>query len=134
MNLSRAPQLLLFLSIGSVFSFQTIRTNRPPVLASSALGATVDRRTLFRQVALVATTASLIPFSAAPVAAEDAIEMKLFVDPLGLFLISTPSNYFRLRRSSKGDLPDSDTGKGRRGSSIFTAGDMGKAEIVAVER
>eukprot|EP00548_Thalassiothrix_antarctica_P012406 CAMPEP_0194156666 /NCGR_PEP_ID=MMETSP0152-20130528/69140_1 /TAXON_ID=1049557 /ORGANISM="Thalassiothrix antarctica, Strain L6-D1" /LENGTH=205 /DNA_ID=CAMNT_0038864521 /DNA_START=240 /DNA_END=857 /DNA_ORIENTATION=+ len=60
--------------------------------------------------------------------------MKTFVDPIGYFLISVPQNYFTLRRTAKGDLPDPKTGQGRRGSSIFTAGDMGKAELVAVER
>lgn len=59
------------------------------------------------------------------------VEMKLFEDPL--FKLSVPSNFFTLRRTQKGDLPDSKTGKGRRGSSIFTAGNMGKAEIISVE-
>ena len=45
-----------------------------------------------------------------------------------------PNDFYTLRRSAKGDLPDSKTGKGRRGSSIFTAGNMKKAEVVAVER
>jgi len=62
------------------------------------------------------------------------IEMKDFVDPKGLFSIRVPQRFFTLRRSAKGDLPDAKTGKGRRGSSIFTAGDMAKAEVVAVER
>lgn len=63
-----------------------------------------------------------------------AVEMKQFIDPEGFFSIRIPKSYFALRRSDKGDLPDPKTGKGRRGSSIFTAGDMNKAEIVAVER
>jgi len=62
------------------------------------------------------------------------VPRKLFVDPKGLFTIIVPENFFSLRRTSKGDLPDEKTGKGRRGSSIFTAGNMAKAEIVAVER
>jgi hypothetical protein len=61
-------------------------------------------------------------------------EMKDFVDPVGLFRVRVPKSYFVLRRSSKGDLPDPQTGQGRRGSSIFSAGDMTKAEIVAIER
>lgn len=61
-------------------------------------------------------------------------EMKDFLDPVGLFSIRVPKSYFVLRRSSKGDLPDPKTGQGRRGSSIFSAGDMTKAEIVAIER
>ena len=62
------------------------------------------------------------------------VPMKMFVDPKGLFALTVPQRYFTLRRTEKGDLPDEKTGKGRRGSSIFTAGDMTKAEIVAVER
>lgn len=60
--------------------------------------------------------------------------MKEFVDPQGLFSLRVPQSFFTLRRSAKGDLPDSKTGNGRRGSSIFTAGNMAKAEVVAVER
>lgn len=63
-----------------------------------------------------------------------AVEMKEFVDPKGLFSLRIPKYYFAIRREVKGDLPDPKTGEGRRGSSIFTAGDMTKAELVAVER
>lgn len=70
-----------------------------------------------------------------PALAEDQLlEMKDFVDPQGLFSLSVPKNFYTLRRTQKGDLPDAKTGKGRRGSSIFTAGNMAKAEVVAVER
>lgn len=62
------------------------------------------------------------------------VPMRDFVDPKGLFSIRIPKGYFALRREAKGDLPDEKTGKGRRGSNIFTAGDMGKAEVIAVER
>jgi hypothetical protein len=62
------------------------------------------------------------------------LEMKEFVDPQGLFALSVPKNFYTLRRTQKGDLPDAKTGKGRRGSSIFTAGNLAKAEVVAVER
>ena len=58
-------------------------------------------------------------------------EMKSFEDPL--FIVSVPKSFFTLRRTQKGDLPDAKTGKGRRGSSIFTAGNMAKAEVIAVE-
>jgi hypothetical protein len=74
-------------------------------------------------------------------AAEEAVaismpvlEMKEFVDPLKLFSLKVPKTFYTLRRTEKGDLPDAKTGKGRRGSSIFTAGDLAKAEVVAVER
>ena len=63
-----------------------------------------------------------------------SIEMKEFVDPYGLFSINVPNSFYTLRRKAKGDLPDEKTGKGRRGSSIFTAGNMAKAEVIAVER
>lgn len=63
-----------------------------------------------------------------------AVEMKTFVDPQGLFAFNLPKRFFALRRTAKGDLPDAKTGVGRRGSSIFTGGDMGKAEVVAIER
>ena len=62
------------------------------------------------------------------------LEMKEFVDPEGLFKLRVPKGFYTLRRTVKGDLPDAKTGKGRRGSSIFTAGNMAKAEVVAVER
>lgn len=63
----------------------------------------------------------------------ESVEMKTFVDPQGMFAINVPKRFFTLRRSAKGDLPDA-KGKGRRGSTIFSAGDMAKAEILAVER
>ena len=62
------------------------------------------------------------------------LDMTLFIDPKGLFSVIVPSRFFKLRRTDKGDLPNEKTGKGRRGSSIFTAGDLGKAEIIAIER
>ena len=66
--------------------------------------------------------------------ADEAIDIptKTIVDEF--FTITIPESYFAIRRRSKGDLPDPKTGEGRRGSSIFTAGDMAKAEVVAVER
>lgn len=75
---------------------------------------------------------------AAKVYAEDVtiappprLEMKIFEDTL--FTVEVPTSFFTLRRTQKGDLPDAKTGKGRRGSSIFTAGNMAKAEVIAVE-
>lgn len=67
-------------------------------------------------------------------AEQDEVEMKAFIDPMGLFVIKVPKRFFSLRRSAKGDLPNVKTGQGRRGSSIFTSGDMAKAEVVAIER
>jgi hypothetical protein len=75
---------------------------------------------------------ALAPVATAP--APTPLEMKEFVDPAGLFSLRVPKGFYTLRRTQKGDLPDAKTGKGRRGSSIFTAGNMAKAEVVAVER
>lgn len=61
------------------------------------------------------------------------VDMKEFIDPVGIFYLQVPSSFYTLRRSAKGDLPDV-KGQGRRGSSIFTAGNMAKAEVIAVER
>ena len=60
-----------------------------------------------------------------------SVEMKQFDD--SLFSLKVPKDFCTLRRTQKGDLPDEKTGKGRRGSSIFTAGNMAKAEVIAVE-
>jgi hypothetical protein len=106
---------------------------------STSLHATVDRRALLTQ-GVVAAASCLLVAAAPVVAGADTdvaaapIETKNFVDPVGYFFITIPKTYFALRRSAKGDLPDAKTGQGRRGSSIFTAGDMGKAIVVAVER
>lgn len=72
--------------------------------------------------------------SSSSAAAVNTIEMKTFIDQKGLFVINVPKRFFAIRRTVKGDLPDETTGKGRRGSSIFTAGDMSKAEVIAIER
>jgi len=74
------------------------------------------------------------PVAAVVAEAPIPLEMKEFVDPAGLFSLRVPKGFYTLRRTQKGDLPNAKTGKGRRGSSIFTAGNMAKAEVVAVER
>ena len=76
----------------------------------------------------------MIPTSAIASDSATTTALKEFRDPKGLFSIRVPSDFFTLRRSNKGDLPDEQTGAGRRGSSIFTAGNMAKAEVIAVER
>ena len=127
-------------------------TTKPKPTSSSSLDAIMDRRNWLSDVAstcsaaVVATTSNFswmepayaddggeVSMIAADVAATKT-EMKEFVDPLGLFTIRVPKSFFTLRRTVKGDLPDDKTGKGRRGSSIFTAGNMAKAEVIAVER
>eukprot|EP00578_Thalassiosira_sp_NH16_P007748 CAMPEP_0181120074 /NCGR_PEP_ID=MMETSP1071-20121207/23947_1 /TAXON_ID=35127 /ORGANISM="Thalassiosira sp., Strain NH16" /LENGTH=282 /DNA_ID=CAMNT_0023204675 /DNA_START=65 /DNA_END=913 /DNA_ORIENTATION=+ len=83
---------------------------------------------------LSSSTPWLSPASAEDAAAE--VPMKRFVDNANpsLFVIDVPQRFFSIRRSAKGDLPDAKTGQGRRGGTIFTAGDMSKAEVIAVER
>ena len=133
MFLSHVPLLLLLL-VGPTVSFQSVLNRRFQSTTVVLHATSVDRRTLFHQAVLAsaaAAAATLLPQQAAAAA---EVDMKIFVDPVGLFVISTPEKFFRLRRSAKGDLPDAKTGKGRRGSSIFSAGDMSKAEVVAVER
>jgi len=134
MFLSHVPLLLLLL-VGPTVSFQPVLNRRFQSTTVVLHATSVDRRTLFHQAVLAsaAAAATLLPQQAAAAAAAE-VDMKIFVDPVGLFVISTPEKFFRLRRSAKGDLPDAKTGKGRRGSSIFSAGDMSKAEVVAVER
>lgn len=106
--------------------------NFPANLSNKAL-STINRRQL-----LMTGATGIFPFLlresafAEEVGAPSRIEMKLFEDPL--FILSVPKGFFTLRRTQKGDLPDSKTGNGRRGSSIFTAGNMAKAEVIAVER
>jgi len=121
--------------------------------ASSSSSSTDDiiashshsRRTILGRATSAASAAALASLSLpSPAAAADVtavaqqqqqqqpVEMKLYTDPL--FTLRIPSRYYTLRRTAKGDLPNAQTGTGRRGSSIFTAGDMSKAEVIAVER
>ena len=66
----------------------------------------------------------------------EEVPMKLFTDTAtpSLFEINVPTRFFSIRRTFKYDLPDAKTGKGRRGGTIYSAGDMSKAEVIAVER
>ena len=112
----------------------------PQLSKATALFQTKESRRNFLEKVITNTitisTAAAIS-TVAPSFASDVeapVEMKTFVDPKGLFALNVPKRFFAIRRTVKGDLPDEKTGKGRRGSSIFTAGDMAKAEVVAVER
>lgn len=104
------------------------------------LSSVLNRRAFWNQAGILAAAGSVVLSPATGwadeqvVAAAPPVEMKDFVDPVGYFSIRVPKNFFTLRRSAKGDLPDAKTGQGRRGSSIFSAGDMAKAEVVAIER
>lgn len=87
---------------------------------------------------VASTLSAAVSVAASKALAEEAtdVPMKLFIDTANpsLFAINVPQRFFAIRRSAKGDLPDEKTGKGRRGGTIFSAGDMSKAEVVAVER
>ena len=126
-------RLLPLMALGTVWSFQLDSQN--PARRIDLSVSAVSRRQW-----LVGAGAGAFGFNAGfgltsptPAFAED-LEMKDFVDPQGLFSLRVPKSFYTLRRTQKGDLPDAKTGKGRRGSSIFTAGNMAKAEVVAVER
>ena len=59
-----------------------------------------------------------------------------FKDPLGLFEISLPKGWYKVRPTAAGDLPNSD-GKGRRGARIFSAGEVSNPYapfVLSVER
>lgn len=51
--------------------------------------------------------------------------MKTFLDPDGLFAVNIPQRFFAIRRK---------VDSRRRESLIFTAGDLAKAELIAIER
>lgn len=104
------------------------------VAAATTTSTLLSIPTLVRADDDTSTTAEVVVAVAATAIAPEPLEMKEFVDPAGLFSLRVPKGFFTLRRTAKGDLPDKKTGKGRRGSSIFTAGNMAKAEVIAVER
>ena len=122
--------LLATIALSSVFSFQPEAPSRRLDLSVSAESS---RRQWLVGAAAFGTSFGFGMTNMKPALAEE-LEMKDFVDPQGLFSLRVPKNFYTLRRTVKGDLPDAKTGKGRRGSSIFTAGNMAKAEVVAVER
>lgn len=123
----------LFLStlvaLKSVSSFQTTPLNVQTPRHQGTSLESFSRRQWIASASLLTGLTSILE----PALAEE-LEMKDFVDPEGLFSLRVPKTFYTLRRTVKGDLPDAKTGKGRRGSSIFTAGNMAKAEVVAVER
>lgn len=155
-NFCAASLLLLLATHGSVdgFSPQLGQDHvGTPVDTVAAIGDNenmrlsnpVNSRRNWLQGLTTAACASVVAASPIIARAEEAVvapaapaptplEMKEFVDPAGLFSLRVPKAFYTLRRTQKGDLPDAKTGKGRRGSSIFTAGNMAKAEVVAVER
>ena len=122
--------LLATIALSSVLSFQPEAQSRRLDLS---VAAESSRRQWLVGAAAFGTSFGFGMTNMKPALAEE-LEMKDFVDPQGLFSLRVPKNFYTLRRTVKGDLPDAKTGKGRRGSSIFTAGNMAKAEVVAVER
>ena len=115
----------------SISSIPTTGSNTEQTAPSPAVDNNINNRRLLLQSL---TTSILAATTSQPSHAATAQEIafKPIVDDL--FSIDVPQNFFAIRRTNKGDLPDAKTGKGRRGGTIFTAGDMGKAEVVAVER
>jgi hypothetical protein len=141
MLLAAMPFTTAFQSIPTKQSFAAALSSSPPSpLSQTSLYHTKDSRRNFVEGIITSTIASAVAASvSAPsaLAAEivaSPVEMKTFVDPKGLFVLNIPKRFFAIRRTAKGDLPDEKTGKGRRGSSIFTAGDLAKTEVIAVER
>jgi len=117
-------------------------TAKDPAPINSSISTNSNRRDLLASFAAAIATSTVFSFpSPSTAVAEDlatttavnGLEMKSFVDPKGLFVLNIPKRFFSLRRSAKGDLPDEKTGSRRRGSSIFSAGDMAKAEVVGIE-
>jgi hypothetical protein len=123
---------MMAISSNTVSSFQGPQQSRT---IETSLSAVSNRRDWMAGASIAAAASFFLPMSPAnadvPLVAE---EMKSFIDPQGLFALTVPKSFYTLRRTQKGDLPDAKTGKGRRGSSIFTAGNMAKAEVIAVER
>lgn len=107
-------------------------SNLHPERSARPQQGTRSRREWFRDAAVAFTlVGNAFPSMAEETAVAQPLEMKTFVD--SLFSLVVPKTFYTLRRTQKGDLPDQKTGKGRRGSSIFTAGNMAKAEVIAVE-
>ena len=131
--------VLLLLLVADVLARCSAYSVSPPSSSLPSVGSDCHTNTDTRRHALAKLSLGLATLLSAPLVSRadidvSAIEMKEFVDPYGLFSINVPNGFYTLRRKAKGDLPDEKTGKGRRGSSIFTAGNMAKAEVIAVER
>jgi hypothetical protein len=126
---------MMAISSATVASFQIPQQSRT---TETSLSAVSNRRDWMAGASIAAAASLFLPMSPANADADVSLlvaeEMKSFIDPQGLFALMVPKSFYTLRRTQKGDLPDAKTGKGRRGSSIFTAGNMAKAEVIAVER
>jgi len=147
------PTLLISATVCALVARSASAFGVPEQSISDVSGTVSGQRRRFLQSTAAITVASwtggksFTPWLP-PVVAEDivtetsppppveVVPMKRFVDTANpsLFVIEIPQRFFSIRRSFKGDLPDAKTGKGRRGGTIFSAGDMSKAEVIGVER
>jgi len=131
----------------------TIRTTGMIVVAATndnrhSQSECYHRRGFLAASSSFAATLFVTTFPKASMAADDVAEatpppspptpslrdFKPGVGPDDYFEVLVPKRFFTLRRSAKGDLPDESTGTGRRGATLFSSGDLSKAEIVGVER
>lgn len=130
------PGIVYLLSLRHCESFSFSESPRKPEAPTNTDGSTrknLDRREWLSGVVFASGILTGAGNARADGIDVSSIQMKEFVDPQGLFSITVPNDFYTIRRQAKGDLPDA-KGKGRRGSSIFTAGNMAKAEVIAVER
>lgn len=148
------PTLLVSATVCALVARSASAFGVPEHSISDVSGTVSDQRRRFLQSTAAITVASwtggksFTPWLS-PVVAEDTVTdtppppppvevvpMKRFVDTVNpsLFVIEIPQRFFSIRRTFKYDLPDAKTGKGRRGGTIFSSGDMSKAEVIGVER
>mmetsp|Transcript_19694 Transcript_19694/g.36203 ORF Transcript_19694/g.36203 Transcript_19694/m.36203 type:complete len:290 (+) Transcript_19694:98-967(+) len=144
------PRLLVTTVICSALAHSAAAFGFPELSINDGSTMSGDRRRFLQATAAISvaswtggksSTPWLSPASAADVATDSStaaveVPMKRFVDTANpsLFVIEIPQRFFTIRRSAKGDLPDPKTGQGRRGGTIFSSGDMSKAEVIGVER
>lgn len=111
--------LLLHLTVTSFVLFRGSHRNmllKPLiVITATAMQPWISRR--------AAVSSLLVP--APSLAAVKSTEPTTFRDPS--FELTYPGDYFAIRRTISGDVV-------RRGGVIFTAGNLGRAEVVTVER
>lgn len=144
------PRLLVATVICSALAHSAAAFGFPELPINDGSTMSGDRRRFLQKTAAISVASWtggkspapwLSPASAADVATDSStavveVPMKRFVDTANpsLFVIEIPQRFFTIRRSAKGDLPDPKTGQGRRGGTIFSSGDMSKAEVIGVER
>lgn len=140
----RRDTMMLWILVYSTFvhTATALRSPQPQLITNDAVTASGRRRFLFTSTTALTISSwagGRVPtpwLSTASAESIAEVPMKLFVDTAtpSLFTVEIPQQFFAIRRTLKGDLPDPKTGQGRRGGTIFSAGDMSKAEILGVER